>query len=566
MKQSQLYAPTTKDVSSQAVAMSHILGLKAGLMYQNAAGIYSYLPLATMVLEKITKIVDEELRAIGANKLILPLLEPAELWEKSGRWNEMGDELFKVKDRTNKEYALAPTHEEVVTDLVKNHLNTYKKYPLNVYQVGTKMRDERRPRFGLLRGKEFVMMDGYSFHTDNESLMSTYNDYFKAYERILNRIGVNFRVVEADNGSMGGSQSNEFMALADVGEDTICYLEDSKEAYNLEVCPVYTDTTKNTGSIEEVKLTKTPETSKIVDLVENYSIAVENTIKAICFSTIENEIIMALVAGNHDVNEVKLTNFVNKGELQFASSELLLENNLVEGYIGPYNLDSEVTIIADNAVSKIVCGSVGGNEYGTHYFNVNYDRDLSSIKLADIRVAALGDKLTENSENIKFTRGIEVGHIFALGCKYTDSMKVQYLDKNQKKQTPVMGCYGLGVSRLISAVLEQSHDEKGIIWPKNISPFDIHVIPLDYKKKAEQREFTDKLVLDLKENGFNVLLDDRDERPGVKFTEADLLGFPVQIVVGRKFTEGIVEFKARNSEDKKELEIDELIKEIKNVL
>lgn len=558
MKQSNLYMPTTKDVSSQAVATSHILSVKAGLIHQTAAGMYSYLPLAVMMIQNVEKIIREELEKIEANEVILPLLEPAHLWETTGRWQGYGDELFRVTDRKGTQFALAPTHEEVIVDLVSGYLNSYKRLPLNLYQIGTKMRDELRPRFGLLRGREFVMMDAYSFHADNESLDATYNDYFGAYCKIFERIGLEFKSVSADNGQMGGTNSHEFMALAAIGEDTIVYEKNLEEAFNIEVAPVYYETKNiDMSDAKDIEEFETVGVKTIDELTAKYELDTTSILKSVLFD-IDGELIMAVVRGDREVNDVKVLKANGGLTIDFASNELIAQHNLTPGYVGPYNAPSTVKVILDQEVQDMFDVVCGANKENYHVKNVAYDRDLSTHQLADIRNIEVGDLMRQGGEPVLFAEGIEVGHIFALGDRYTKDLNVEFLTKEQKKATPVMGCYGIGVSRLISAIIEQSHDDNGIIMPKSISPFDVHLIPLDYNKKPEQKEFTDKIYQELKNAGLKVLLDDRDERPGVKFSEADLIGLPYQIVVGRMFTEGIVEVKNRTTNEKVEVNVGEL--------
>ncbi len=557
MKQSKLYMPMSKDITSQAVAKSHILALKAGLIHQTAAGIYSYLPMATKTLQNIEQIVREELDKIAANEVILPLLEPAELWEKTGRWQGYGSELMRVTDRKNTEFALAPTHEEVATELVKNYLNSYKKFPVNIYQIGTKMRDELRPRFGLLRGREFVMMDGYSFHTDEADLDNTYMDYYQAYVNIFTRLGLEFKIVTADNGQMGGSKSHEFMALAEIGEDTIVYEENNELAYNLEIAPVYTEIL-NTKPVGEIERVHTPNQRTITELTTANGISESDTIKSVMYN-LDGELVIACVRGDREANELKVLKYFDGQEIEKASEELIKANKIEAGFVGPVNLPETIRVVIDNEVANMEAIFTGANEIDYHLNNVNYSRDLTQFELADIRVIEEGEKLNKDSEAVKFARGIEIGHIFALGKKYTESLNVEFLTENQKKATPTMGCYGIGVSRLLSALIEQNNDDNGIIFPKSVAPFDIHLLALDYQKKEEQRLFTDELYNTLTSMGYKVLLDDTKERPGVKFAQSDLIGLPMQIVIGRGFVENKVEFKKRIDSERVELTTAELI-------
>ncbi len=566
MKQSLMYIPMTKENPNSAVCASHILGLKAGLMHQTAAGIYTYLPLATKMLNNIETIIREELEKIGANELILPLLEPAELWEKTGRWQGYGSELFRVVDRKNTAFALCPTHEEVITDLVKNYLVTYKKYPVNLFQIATKMRDEARPRFGLLRGREFVMMDGYSFHTSLEDLDKTYNDYYQAYCNIFERLGLEFRVVQADNGKIGGSSSHEFMALAPIGEDTIAYVENTKSAYNVEIAPVYyEEQAPNEADFLAVKKVTTPGCKKCEEVAEFLGNDLTKHVKAVAIKgNKEGSVILFMLRSDRTLNEVKATKLATVDDFILAEEADLQANGLVEGFMGPIGCNDKVKVFVDQEVKDLVNVVIGANEENAHLINVNFRRDVNNATYCDLREVEEGDYLNKDLGPVKFARGIEIGHIFALGDKYTKDLEVKFLNENQKQETPVMGCYGIGVSRLISAIIEQNNDENGIIMPKSVTPFDLHLLVLDYNKNEEQRQYADKLASDLEANGFKVLIDDRDVNPGVKFSEADLLGLPYRITVGKKLVDNEVEIKERSSGEVSVVNANDVIDFIKN--
>lgn len=566
MKQSLMYIPMTKENPNNAVCASHILGLKAGLMHQTAAGIYTYLPLATKMLNNIETIIREELEKIGANELILPLLEPAELWEKTGRWQGYGSELFRVVDRKNTAFALCPTHEEVITDLVKNYLVTYKKYPVNLFQIATKMRDEARPRFGLLRGREFVMMDGYSFHTSLEDLDKTYNDYYQAYCNIFERLGLEFRVVQADNGKIGGSSSHEFMALAPIGEDTIAYVENTKSAYNVEIAPVYyEEQAPNEADFLVVKKVTTPGCKKCEEVAEFLGNDLTKHVKAIAIKgNEEGSVVLFMLRSDRTLNEVKATKLANVEDFILAEEADLQANGLVEGFMGPIGCNDKVKVFVDQEVKDLVNVVIGANEENAHLINVNFRRDVNNATYCDLREVEEGDYLAKDLGPVKFARGIEIGHIFALGDKYTKDLEVKFLNENQQQETPVMGCYGIGVSRLISAIIEQNNDENGIIMPKSVTPFDLHLLVLDYNKNEEQRQYADKLASDLEANGFKVLIDDREVNPGVKFSEADLLGLPYRITVGKKLVDNEVEIKERSSGEVSVVNTNDVIDFIKN--
>ena len=558
MKQSQLYIPTSKDVTNQAVCKSHIYGLKAGLMTQVSAGIYAYLPMAVKILKNIETIIREEIDAIGANEVILPLLEPQELWEQTGRWQNYGNELFRVYDRKNTGFALGPTHEEIITEIVKNYLVSYKKYPLNLYQIGTKFRDEARPRFGLLRGREFIMFDGYSFHTSSESLMKTYNDYYNAYCKIFNRLGLDYRVVEADNGKIGGSSSHEFMVLADIGEDTIVYVDNEEKAYNIEVAPVYFEQKEleQEKAIEEIY---TPNCATIEELNNNSEIDENKLIKTLAFKK-DKELILVMLCGNDELNETKLAKILDVEDLEFADDKLIEEHGLVKGYMSPYKIDN-VRILADNFVKNVSNMIMGANKKDYHLKNVNL-KDFTNIEFYDLKNINEGEYLTKDLGPVKLAKGIEVGHIFALGDRYTKCMNVNYLSEQQKQEVPLMGCYGIGVSRLLSAIIEQNHDDNGMILPREIAPFNVHIILLDPKNDI-QNNLCDNIIKVLKENNITYLIDDRKERPGVKFNESDLLGLPIRIVIGKKANENIVEFKYRNNDICEEIKVEEIINKLK---
>lgn len=560
MKQSQLYMPTLKEVPKDADIISHQLLLKAGYVHQTASGIYSYLPMATKILNNIEQIIREEIDGIGGNEVKLPFLEPAEFWKKTGRWQSYGAELFRVQDRHGREFALAPTHEEVATELIKNYLNSYKKLPINVYQIQTKMRDERRPRFGLLRGREFIMMDGYTFNENEESLRESYDKYYEAYIKILNRLGVKYKVVKADNGSMGGLYSDEFMALSEVGEDFIAYEEGKEEAYNVEIAPIYTKYEQETEEIRETTKLHTPNVKTIEALKKEYNLSVDKLLKAICYD-VDGQLVVAFIMGNREVEEVKVANICKaQTDVEPAGEELLEKHNIVPGFIGPKELPKDIKVLIDQEVKYKVNLICGANEKDYHLENVTIG---DTVEYFDIRKAEEGDLISKDGDPIKIAKGIEVGHIFALGDKYTKGLDVKFLSKEQKNETPVMGSYGIGVSRLLSTIIEQSNDENGIILPKCITPYDVHILPLDYGKNEEQTKFTNELIKTLKEEGITYLLDDRQERPGIKFKDADLIGLPYQVVIGKEFSEGILEFKNRKTNEKEELQVEEIIKKLK---
>lgn len=549
MKQTKLYLPMVKDINAKAVAISHIYGIKAGLFHQNAAGIYSYLPVGTAILNKIEAIIDQELVNIGANKVKLPVLEDAKLWEKSGRLEIYGPELMRINDRKRNLFILGPTHEELISILVKNHLKSYKDYPLNLYQIGSKFRDELRPRFGLLRSREFIMMDAYSFHLDMKSLDETYQKYLMAYEKIFTKLNLDYKIVEANNGTMGGNKSHEFMVLADIGEDTIVYEKECKKAYNLEIAPIYYENQEKINNINSLDKVYTPEKKTILQLSEFLEIAPKRLIKTLLYE-VDKQVVMVLIRGDREANETKIANFFTAQTIKRASQDKFLELNLIKGFIGPIGLTGKIEIVADTEVQWIIDGVLGANQNNYHYKNVDFKRDLDGVQLADLRMIEVGDKLRKNGQEIFFAKAIEVGHIFALGDKYTKSLDIEYVDQNQNQNTPVMGCYGIGVSRLISAIIEQHYDQKGMILPSSISPFQLHILALDYQSDNQQRKYVDDLENQLQKAGYQVLVDDRDKRSGVKFGEADLIGFPIQIIVGKNYLEQKLELKIRKTNQK----------------
>ncbi|EAF3397732.1 proline--tRNA ligase [Listeria monocytogenes] len=558
MRQTMTFIPTLKEVPADAEVKSHQLLLRAGFIRQTASGIYSYLPLATLMLRKIETIIREELEAIGAAELLMPALQPAELWQESGRWNDYGPELMRLKDRASRDFALGPTHEEVITALLRDEVKSYKRLPLTLYQIQTKFRDEKRPRFGLLRGREFIMKDAYSFHATSESLDEVYNLMHQAYSNIFTRCGLEFRSVIADSGSIGGNESKEFMALSDIGEDTIAYSDASDYAANTEMAPVLYMEKKSHELEKDLEKVATPDQKSITDIVEFLEVPIEKTMKSILYQ-VDDEVIMVLVRGDHEVNDIKIKNALDATNVELVDPAVaveLLGANF--GSLGPINVPENMRVFADNAVKDIVNAVVGANEDGFHYINVNPDRDFSVTSYFDLRMIQVGDLSPDGQGVIKFAEGIEVGHIFKLGTKYSEAMNATILDENGRAQPIIMGCYGIGVSRILSAIAEQSNDENGFVWDKQISPFDLHLIPVNMKSE-EQVAFAETLYTSLQDAGFSVLIDDRAERAGVKFADADLIGLPIRITVGKKAAEGVVEVKIRKTGEMIEVRQDELL-------
>lgn len=555
MKQSKVFIPTMREVPSEAEALSHQLLLKAGLIKQSTSGIYSYLPLATRVLNHISRIIREEMENIDAVEILMPALQQAELWEESGRWGAYGPELMRLKDRNGREFALGPTHEEVVTSIVRDELKSYKQLPLTLFQIQSKFRDEKRPRFGLLRGREFIMKDAYSFHADEASLDQTYQDMYNAYSRIFKRVGINARPVVADSGAIGGHHTHEFMALSEIGEDTIVYSENSDYAANIEKAEVkYYPNEKHTD-IKSLEKIETPNIKTAQELADFLNRPIEEIVKTMIFK-VDGEFMMFLVRGHHELNDVKVKAYFETDSVEMATQDEIV--NLLganPGSLGPIH-NKDIKIIADNFVKDLNNIVIGANEDGYHYINANVERDFNIDEYGDFRFILEGEPLSDGSGNAKFAEGIEVGQVFKLGTKYSEAMNAKFLDNQGKAQPLIMGCYGIGVSRTLSAIVEQNNDENGIIWPKSVTPFDLHLITIN-PKKEEQLELGDKLYSEL-QSKYDVLYDDRKERAGVKFNDADLIGLPIRIVVGKNASEGIVEVKVRQTGESEEVHINEL--------
>lgn len=555
MKQSKVFIPTMREVPSEAEALSHQLLLKAGLIKQSTSGIYSYLPLATRVLNHISKIIREEMENIDAVEILMPALQQAELWEESGRWGAYGPELMRLKDRNGREFALGPTHEEVVTSIVRDELKSYKQLPLILFQIQSKFRDEKRPRFGLLRGREFIMKDAYSFHADEASLDQTYQEMYNAYSRIFKRVGINARPVVADSGAIGGNHTHEFMALSEIGEDTIVYSEISDYAANIEKAEVkYYPNEKHTD-IKSLEKIETPNIKTAQELADFLNRPIDEIVKTMIFK-VDGEFMMFLVRGHHELNDVKVKAYFETDNVEMATQDEIV--NLLganPGSLGPIH-NKDIKIIADNFVKDLNNIVVGANEDGYHYINANVERDFNIDEYGDFRFILEGEPLSDGSGNANFAEGIEVGQVFKLGTKYSEAMNAKFLDNQGKAQPLIMGCYGIGVSRTLSAIVEQNNDENGIIWPKSVTPFDLHLITIN-PKKEEQLELGDKLYSEL-QSKYDVLYDDRKERAGVKFNDADLIGLPIRIVVGKNASEGIVEVKVRQTGESEEVHVNEL--------
>lgn len=552
MRTSQFLLSTLKETPSDAVVISHQLMLRAGMIRKLASGLYTWLPMGLRVLRKVETVVREEMNAAGALEVLMPAIQPAELWQESGRWVQYGPELLRVKDRHDREFCVGPTHEEVITDLARNELNSYKQLPINMYQIQTKFRDEIRPRFGLMRGREFIMKDAYSFHADQASLQETYDRMHQAYCNVFSRLGLNFRPVQADTGSIGGTGSHEFHVLADSGEDDIAFSNVSDYAANIEKAEAIPREKERGAATETMRLVDTPDTKTIDALVQGFGLAIEKTIKTlVVHAAEEGKLIALIVRGDHELNEIKAANLeLVASPLQMANeAEIRAAIGAGPGSLGPVNLP--IPCIIDRSVALMSDFAAGANIEDKHYFGVNWERDLPLPEVADLRNVVAGDPSPDGQGTLEIKRGIEVGHIFQLGTKYSEAMNCQVLGENGKPVTLTMGCYGIGVSRVVAAAIEQNFDERGIRWNDALAPFQIALVPLRYETE-QVREATDKLYAELTAAGYEVLLDDRDKKtsPGIKFADMELIGIPHRVVVSdRGLTEGNLEYKSRAETD-----------------
>lgn len=566
MRVSKLYAPTLREVPAEAEVVSHQLMLRAGFMRKAAGGIYTYLPLAWRVLKKIERIVREEMDAKGSQELLMPIVQPAEIWQESGRWDVYGAEMFRLQDRHNRCFCLGPTHEEMVTTLIRGDVRSYRQLPLSVYQIQNKYRDERRPRFGLMRGREFIMKDAYSFDRDEAGLDKSYQDMYDAYTNIFTRCGLNFRPVEADSGAIGGSGSHEFMVIADSGEAEIVFCTSCDYAANVEKAELFP-----LEAQEEAMLTKeevvTPDCKTIADVCAYLKLPVDHSVKAVAYNS-EKGLILCFVRGDHEVNEIKVINTCGVIDLEMATEEQLAAAGTVGGYMGPVGIDNKkVIVVVDATVMKMHNVCCGANKEGYHFINVNPGRDFTPTYVADIRLIQEGDPCPHCGGEVSKARGIEVGQVFKLFTKYSSALKATYLDENGKEQPMVMGCYGVGVSRTMAAAIEQNYDDNGIIWPIEIAPYHVLVVPVNTKDEASAAK-AEEIYMQLKKVGLETVIDDRKERPGVKFKDADLIGYPLRVVVGSKtLTEGKLEVKIRKTGEIRYLPLDgDYVQDIKNII
>ena len=561
MKQSKVLIPTKKEAPSDAEALSHKMMIRAGYIYQVSAGVWSYLPLAYRVIRKVENIIRDEMDKAGAVEMLMPGLLPADLWKESGRYESYGDNLFKLKDRRDRDFILGPTHEETFTEVLRDSIKSYKKLPLVVYQLQDKFRDEDRPRYGILRGKEFEMLDGYSFSADQEGLDEAYNNQAKAYRNIFDRIGLNYKVILADSGTMGGKNSQEFSAPAEVGEDIIAYT-DGDYAANIEKAESKFTGVQQTAAPAPIEKKATPGAHTGDEAAESLDLDPNQVIKSMLYiakmSEDEYQPVLVLMRGNDEVNDAKVTNALDCEELELATEEDAEKYlNAHPGSLGPVGVGEEVKILADNYVKVLVNMACGANEDGYHYVNANIDRDFRVDQFGDFRNVKEGE-IAPDGQPLKFTPGIEIGHIFKLGTHYSSKLGAQVLDSNGRLTDVIMGSYGIGVTRLLSAVAEQNADENGLVWPDSIAPFDVHVIPVNAKKE-DQMAMADKIDQQLTEAGYEVLVDDRKERAGVKFADSDLIGIPIRVTVGKKAQDGIVEIKIRKTGETVEVKQEELV-------
>ena len=567
MKQSKLLMPTLREVPADAEVKSHQLLLKAGFIRPVSAGTFSYLPMAKRVLNKIEQIIREEMDHIDANEMLVPEILPAELWQKSGRYTTYGPNLYKFKNRQDRDFILGPTHEETFTQLMADDIKSYKKLPLVVYQIQPKFRDENRPRFGLLRTREFIMKDAYSFSADQAGLDTAFRNMESAYTNVFDRIGLNYRAIVGDAGAMGGSDSKEFSAPAAAGEDIIAYSDTTDYAANLEMAKDFYERQKPTLSAEPLEKIDTPNEKTIEELSQLLDVPAEKLAKTIMFMA-DGELVAVVTTGDFEVNDVKVQNFLQADTLELAEEgqvKALIGASF--GSLGPVKLPENVRLLVDERAADLVNFAAGANEDGKHYLNINWQRDvqLTEENIGDFRTAREGDVAVDGHGHLVFTKGIEIGHIFKLGTRYSKAMGAQVLDENGRQVDMIMGSYGIGVSRLLSAIVEQKADNDGLVWPASVAPFDVHIVPVN-TKDDEQARVASQLEELLTKQGLEVLIDDRKERAGVKFADGDLIGLPIRITVGKKASEDVVEVKVRASNTNIEMRVSEVVDSVSVLL
>ena len=567
MKMSKLYMPTLREVPTEAEIPSHQLLLRAGMIRRLVSGVYTYLPLGYRVVRKVEDIVRREMDKAGSQEALLSAIQPREIWEQSGRWEDFGPEMWKVNDRHEREFCLGPTHEEYFTSLLKDEVKSYKQLPLNLYQIQTKYRDEKRPRFGIIRGREFIMKDAYSFDVDQEGLEKSYQEMWDAYDKVFQSLDLDYKVVQGDSGTMGGKMSHEFMAISEVGEGVIAYCNKCDYAATDEKAEVVYKITN--GQNEELELEKvhTPEVTTIDALVEFFNIDRAKFAKALVYKA-GGQPVVAIIPGDRELNETKLVNYlgVQGHELELADEEIIKDITVADkGFTGPIGLKEGTKLLVDRRIKDMKNLIVGANDTDHHFKNANYGRDFEGELVDDLLIVEEGDICPECEDSLSLERGIEVGNIFQLGTKYSESLGATYLDQNGREHNIVMGSYGIGVTRSVAAVVEQSHDEDGIIWPLAIAPYHLIISVMNIKKE-EQLDLGNELYEKFKSLGIEVLLDDRNERAGVKFKDRDLIGIPLRITVGKKAGEKIVEYSTRKSKDREEISVDKAIEQVISAL
>ncbi|HEB0977709.1 TPA: proline--tRNA ligase [Yersinia enterocolitica] len=563
MRTSQYLLSTLKETPADAEVISHQLMLRAGMIRKLASGLYTWLPTGVRVLKKVENIVHEEMNNAGAIEVSMPVVQPADLWQESGRWEQYGPELLRFVDRGERPFVLGPTHEEVITDLIRGEINSYKQLPLNFFQIQTKFRDEVRPRFGVMRAREFLMKDAYSFHTTQESLQETYDAMYAAYSKIFERMDLNFRAVLADTGSIGGSASHEFQVLADSGEDDIVFSTASDYAANIEFAEALAPSAPRAVATEDLRIIDTPNAKTIAELVEQFNLPIEKTVKTLMVHAHEesgHKLVALLVRGDHELNEIKAEKLPQVAKpLTFATEEEIRAIiGAGPGSLGPVNLP--LPVVVDRSVAVMSDFGAGANIDGKHYFGINWERDLPLPQVADLRNVVEGDISPDGKGTLQIKRGIEVGHIFQLGTKYSEAMKATVQGEDGRNQVMTMGCYGIGVSRVVAAAIEQNHDERGIIWPDAIAPFQVAILPMNMHKSFRVQALAEELYATLRSHGIDVILDDRKERPGVMFADMELIGVPHNIVIGdRNLDSEEVEYKNRRAGEKQMIKTSEII-------
>ncbi len=576
MRASQFFIATQKEAPADAELISHKLMVRAGLIKKLGSGLYSWMPLGLRVLRKVENIVRDEMNKAGALELLMPAVQPKELWDETGRWAVFGPQMLKIKDRHDRDFCFGPTHEEVITDIARREINSYRQLPLNFYQIQTKFRDEIRPRFGVMRAREFMMKDAYSFHTNFESLTKTYADMHQAYSNVFTRLGLKFRAVKADSGAIGGDGSQEFHVLADSGEDALAYCENSDYAANVELAEALPEINTRAVASQAMADVETPKQTTCEDVAKLLGITVQQTVKSIALMVKKDEkeqFYLVLLRGDHSLNEVKtgkaLSKLIGNAEFRFATEEEIRSNlNCPPGFIGPVNVGSNVTVIADKTVASMSDFVCGANKPKYHLSGVNFGRDLPEPSLvADVRNVVDGDASPDGKGTLSLCRGIEVGHIFQLRTKYAQAMNATYLDENGQSQVMEMGCYGIGVSRIVGAAIEQGNDEKGIIFPLSMAPFAVVICPIGMDKSELVKNAANQLYADCVKAGIDVLIDDRGERPGVMFAESDLMGIPHRIVIGdRGLAEGKVEYKSRSHAEAQNIALESVVSHLSALL